>query len=38
MTDSAETDRCDFCEQGKVMKRNGQMVGVDFARLTRLGD
>ena len=22
MTDSAETDRCDFCEQGKVMKRN----------------
>ena len=23
---------------GKVMKRNGQLVGVDFARLTRLGD
>lgn len=23
---------------GKVMKRNGQMVGLDFARLARLGD
>jgi 5-methylthioadenosine/S-adenosylhomocysteine deaminase len=23
---------------GKVMKRNGQLVGVDFARLVRLGD
>ena len=23
---------------GKVMKRNGQLVGVDFDRLTRLGD
>ena len=23
---------------GKVMKRNGQLVGIDFARLTRLGD
>jgi cytosine/adenosine deaminase-related metal-dependent hydrolase len=23
---------------GKVMKRNGQLVGVDFERLTRLGD
>jgi len=23
---------------GKVMKRNGQLVGVDFARLARLGD
>jgi 5-methylthioadenosine/S-adenosylhomocysteine deaminase len=23
---------------GKVMKRNGQLVGVDFARLTRLGN
>jgi hypothetical protein len=23
---------------GKVMKRNGQLVGVDFNRLARLGD
>jgi N-acyl-D-aspartate/D-glutamate deacylase len=23
---------------GKVMKRNGQLVGVDFGRLARLGD
>jgi 5-methylthioadenosine/S-adenosylhomocysteine deaminase len=23
---------------GKVMKRNGQVVGVDFARLGRLGE
>ena len=23
---------------GKVMKRNGKLVGVDFDRLTRLGD
>jgi hypothetical protein len=23
---------------GKVMKRAGQLVGVDFARLTRLGN
>jgi len=23
---------------GKVMKRNGQLVGVDFDRLTRLGN
>jgi hypothetical protein len=23
---------------GKVMKRNGQMLGLDFARLERLGD
>ncbi|MFL5038587.1 MAG: amidohydrolase, partial [Xanthobacteraceae bacterium] len=23
---------------GKVMKRNGQLTGVDFARLKRLGD
>ena len=23
---------------GKVMKRNGQLVGVDFDRLVRLGD
>jgi hypothetical protein len=23
---------------GKVMKRGGQMVGLDFARLQRLGD
>jgi 5-methylthioadenosine/S-adenosylhomocysteine deaminase len=23
---------------GKVMKRNGQIVGLDFARLERLGD
>ena len=23
---------------GKVMKRNGQLVGVDFDRLTRIGD